>query len=154
MDPKHYGYNTISEFPSIVPSIYLNPSKLKLWRKPLRSVLKVFLTTYLSIPTENVWLDYILFAQKTLKEIIVFTSWIEKRNAKTGFLQQKYIFQCAQYIWNITHSGTYYYEYRYLSFQYSRRMCFNQYVQNIANLQFRKGSYLVQWSKFVIKLVK
>ena len=105
MDPKHYGYNTISEFPSIVPSIYLNPSKLKLWRKPLRSVLKVFLTTYLSIPTENVWLDYILFAQKTLKEIIVFTSWIEKRNAKTGFLQQKYIFQCAQYIWNITHSG-------------------------------------------------
>lgn len=105
MDPKHYGYNTISEFPSIVPSIYLNPSKLKLWRKPLRSVLKVFLTTYLSIPTENVWLDYILFAQKTLKEIIVFTSWIEKRNSKTGFLQQKYIFQCAQYIWNITHSG-------------------------------------------------
>ena len=89
MDPKHYGYNTISEFPSIVPSIYLNPSKLKLWRKPLRSVLKVFLTTYLSIPTENVWLDYILFAQKTLKEIIVFTSWIEKRNSKTGFLQQK-----------------------------------------------------------------
>ena len=92
MDPKHYGYNTISEFPSIVPSIYLNPSKLKLWRKPLRSVLKVFLTTYLSIQTENVWLDYILFAQKTLKEIIVFTSWIEKRNSKTGFLQQNIYF--------------------------------------------------------------
>jgi len=96
LDPKH-GYNTISEFPSIVPSIYLNPSKLKLWRKPLRSVLKVFLTTYLSIPTENVWLDYILFAQKTLKEIIVFTSWIEKRNSKNGFLQQKYIFQCKTF---------------------------------------------------------
>ena len=152
MDPKHYGYNTISEFPSIVPSIYLNPSKLKLWRKPLRSVLKVFLTTYLSIPTENVWLDYILFAQKTLKEIIVFTSWIEKRSSKNGFTQQKYIFQCAQYICNRKHSGTYYSP--YFSFQYSRRMCFDQYVQNIVNLLFQKGSYLVQWSKFVIKLVK
>ena len=69
----------------------------------MKKAIKVRIETFSDHPTypsqQNVWLDYILFAQKTLKEIIVFTSWIEKRNSKTGFLQQKYIFQCAQYIY-------------------------------------------------------
>ena len=51
--PNYFYFTCISVSLSVAQSIYLNPSKLKLWRKPLRSVLKLFfLSDYLSIPTK------------------------------------------------------------------------------------------------------
>ena len=99
MDPKHYGYNTISEFPSIVPSIYLNPSKLKLWRKPLRSVLKVFLTTYLSIPTKCLIRLYIVCSKNPKRNNrVYFVNW--KTKFKDWFSTTKiYISKCTIYIY-------------------------------------------------------
>ena len=62
-----YPRTNVSVLSSIVPSIYLNPSKLKLWRKPLRSVLKLFLTTYLSNLTKCLIRLYIVWRKRNLK---------------------------------------------------------------------------------------